>query len=749
MQVQSDADGVIDCYSWQEGVGIIAKICNNAGFIEIGRGEHAKRYYNAHAAFDIETTKLTNENWTIKRPEMEHYFNVTYAWSVYINDYFIFGRSIDDFFSMLEAVRTFCNQAILLWHVHNLAFEFNNNVDYFFHCKWIEGFWRNGTTPLFVRLENHEFRCTAQLTHKSLRQIGNEIKIAKLDDYDYDRKIGIYDAMTGNDIDYCMRDVKIVWYYIEKEMKSYCGRLKQSVNAARLPLTQTGYVRNDIKKNFSRTNEGRLLLKNTALSHKEYLFIRPAFYGGDVHTNFRTVGKEMLLKDGERLLHVDLKSAYPWAICTKKFCLKYSHVDFMVDDILLREWLQNPDTGIIADVTLENVVLKPRNIPYIPVDENAVKSAQLDTTSENGKLVSAAAIRITLCDTDLRLVLDTYDVENIIVHECYTGYKRPLPYSIVSTVVDYFNRKTTLKNVKTGDPDKDAYIEYLYQLSKQMLNGIYGLFATALENCEFTLDPNTFEIKPGPAEYKEASVLPYQIALQITAYVREAIAGFCIFLSKNRELQFWYCDTDSIFCRDNWRVREYVSMWNEERRAEAERLQLLYWDIIPTAPDGTEQVLGSFDIEDDPEKETDPGKIPVSFCSIGAKRYYIGYADGTYQITFSGLRGTKRRFNKKTGRWENGRNTQRLLDQYGSMHKAFLQIKEDSLYLPFEEGTDKLGHYNVRCNFVSHELGYEVRRPCSYTLYGQDLHLGLNKSLKWFLESRDYMDIMEAEEDIA
>ena len=732
--VLSDADGAITYYEWNEGVGIITEYCKRCGSVKIGRGEYARNYFNTFATFDIETTKLENELWNIKKPEQEHYFNYTFCWSFWIEDKFIFGRSIDDFFRMLDACRVFLADTVLLIFVHNLAFEFNNNIDYFFGSEWIEGFWRNATTPLFIRLKSFEFRCTAQLTHKSLKQIGNEIKLEKLEDFDYSRKLGIYDELSGNDIDYSMRDVKILWLFVQKEMKAYCGRLKKSENAARLPLSQTGYVRNDIKKNFSKTNQGKRILKNTALTQEMYNFIRPAFYGGDVHANFRHIGKEMRFTKKEQGIHVDLKSAYPWVICTKEFCLNYTEWIYGCDEILLKEWLKNEKLGIIANVDLLGVMIKKKHIPYIPYDPQNVKSTQLNATEDNGKIVCADAIRITLCDTDLRLILETYDVDKIVVNKILTGTKKPLPYSIVATVVDYFNRKSTLKGIK------DEWIEYLYNLSKQMLNGIYGLFATALENCKFYVDPVTYEIKHEPPEYEAAKILPYQIALQVTAYVREAIAGFCAFLAKNDDCVFWYCDTDSIFCRRNWRTEAYIEMWNDERRAEAERLSLLYWDIMPTASDGTVQILGSFDIEED-------FKGASCFCTIGAKRYYIGYPDGTYQVTFSGLRGTKRTKDKKTGIYYNGRNTQRLIDMFGDMHKAFTAIKKDGIYLPFEEGVDKLGHYNVQAHFVSHELGYEVCRPCSYTLYPQDLNLNLNLSLKWFLQSKTYSEIMEGEKD--
>ena len=726
----------VDVYTPEEGVGLIVNACKNSGLTAFGN-KHKRYYYNTFITFDIETTKLQNELWKKGIPEKYRYFNVTNCWAVYGDDFFIFGRTIEDFFRMTDAVSQMLGGIYLICEVHNLAYEFNNNVDFFADpIRYEDSFFRNASTPLYVRLHSLEFRCTAQLTHKSLDQIGKDIGYAKLKEvYDYDRLISPYDELSLSDINYSYRDVKILFLKVKEEINAYAKQTHKKPNPNILPLTQTGYVRNDIKKNFSSTPEGRLLLKNTALSHELYKFIRPAFYGGNVHANFRIIGKELRRVDGKPLLHVDITSAYPWALCTKKFMLHLHHVDEQIDEFTLRSWLRRKDFGIIADVTLIGVTLKPRHIPYIPHDEFSVKSAVVGSTSENGKLVHADALRITLNDTDLKLVYDCYNIEEVIVNDCYIGTKKRLPYSIVKTVVDYFCGKTTLKDVSTGDPIEDAYLSYQYMLKKQMLNGIYGLFATALENFSYTIDPKTLEIKPSDdPEYKEASVLPYQIALQVTAYVREVTVSMCNYLCETKGCEFWYTDTDSIFCHDDEKARTYVENWNRDRKKELEELEKLYFDILPKNPKGITQYLGSLSIEED-------CKEAVSFCTIGAKRYYIGYPDGTYEITFSGLRATKRQFDKTTGTWKNGRNTQRLIDMFGSMEKAFNTIKKGTVTLPYEEGTDKLGHYNVRAPFVSHELGFEVKRPCSYTLFPQGINLSLNASLKWFLESHDFEEV--------
>lgn len=730
-------DGNVNIYTPAEGVGLIVDACKRSGYHTYGR-KNVRSYYDAFITFDIETTKLDNERWVPGIPEKYRWFNVTNCWAVYGDDFFIFGREISEYFEMMDAVARMLDGIYCMVFIHNLAYEFGNCTDYFCDAeRYEDAFFRNASTPLYVRDHCIEYRCTAQLLHKSLDQIGHDIKYDKLkEEYDYNRLISPRDELSLMDVNYSYRDVKILFLKMREEIVRYAGQQRKEPNPNILPLTQTGFVRRSIQKNFSSTPEGRVLLENTALDYELYKFIRPAFYGGNVHANFRRIGYELRRDKGFPLLHVDITSAYPWAIVTKKYMLHLHKVTEQIDEFTLRSWLRRKDFGIIADVTLFGVTLKPKHIPYIPHDEFSVKSAMIGCTSENGKLVHADALRITLNDTDLRLIYDCYNIEELVVNTCYTGVKKRLPYSIVSTVIDYFCGKTELKDLEVDDPVESAYIKYNYGLKKQMLNGIYGLAATSLEFCTFKVDEKTLEVKPASdePEYKQATVLPYQIALQVTAYVREVTVSMCNFLCETDGCEFWYTDTDSIFCLDSEPARAYVERWNAERRAELEELSKLYFDIIPTNPKGEKQYLGALSLEDD-------CKDAVSFCTIGAKRYYIGYSDGTYEITFSGLRATKRKFNKELGKYENGRNTQRLIERFGSLEKAFAQIKKGKVTLPYEEGTDKLGHYNVRAPFISHQFGYKVERPCSYTLYPQGLNLSLNASLRWFLQSHDFEEV--------
>lgn len=240
------------------------------------------------------------------------------------------------------------------------------------------------------------------------------------------------------DINYSYRDTRILYMYIKQEATAYCDSKGKQFNTAHLPLTQTGYVRNDLKELFSYTAQGQRILENTALTQEDYYFVRGALQGGYTHANFRAIGAEYLASAGDTLLHIDLTSAYPWAMCTKRFLQKLTKVEEHTTEHQLREWLARKNFGFIADITITGVMLKKGRVPYIPYSEISKKRLTAGAVEENGKLVLADALRCTVCDTDLRIILDFYDVESIEVHEVYTGIKKPLPYSIVAIIVSYF-----------------------------------------------------------------------------------------------------------------------------------------------------------------------------------------------------------------------------------------------------------------------------------------------------------------------
>lgn len=696
-------DGLTNVYDYNDGIDILKIALKNNITYSKGKGENARTYSNIIMSFDIETTRVLNADWSDKFPVKFKYFNVVFCWQCSINGLFIFGRDIADFWRMIDTINNINPYKHIIIFVHNLAYEFNNLCDYFLaRCNDPENdlFFKTRSTPLFARCGRFEFRCSKELTHHSLAKIGDNIGYKKLKgDFDYNVERYINSDLTPLELNYCYRDVIILYKYITEETISYSNRLGLPVNPCNLPLTSTGYVRNDVKKNFSKTPSGMLCLQQTALCEGVYRDINGAFWGGYTHADYKKVGKPLY-----NIGHRDITSAYPTMFIQLAFPFRLTLAQDLSTDLYLKN-LNRDNFAQICNITLKNVTLKKHNIPYIP----SVKCSG-QYIDENGKIVFADNITFWVCDLDMKIILNVYNIkpEDITINKLYFGFKKRLPYRLINTVLKYFKGKTELKH---GDP-----VEYTYL--KSLLNGIYGLSATALIHSTLRVNDDLL-VNPTGTEYKQASVIPYQFAIYITAGVRSLLYGFIYDLATKYGDAFVYSDTDSIFYIKSTETEKYFDGYNAKNREYMEIIRHIYPNAIPTDDKGNPQYLGAFEDENDDIAE---------FGTIGAKRYYIKHSNGLIDVTFAGLRATKIKDN------ENGFNTQRLIDMYGDINKAFLQIKNSVVNLPYVDGIDKLSIYNVRAPFHGFVCGVEVWRPCTYTLYGQGTTLSLNSSLYEFLK---------------
>lgn len=700
-------DGKVKVHTPYEGRRLIRRAARYEKSYAKYNGREVRRYSSAVAAFDIETSKVENDKWDDGLPEMYHYFSFPFCWQFMINDTFIFGRDPKDFFDMLDKVH---NEETVIIYIHNINFEFGNLIDFFTRHGEVDCLMKNSSTPLYIRYKNFEFRCSAQLTHKALWQLGEDIDYVKLKgDFDYSIERDWNTPLTDLEKNYCFRDVAILVKWITKEAENYCGKKKPSG----LPYTQTGYVRDAIKKAFSQTKLGKDILAETALTEIEFLTFSRAFYGGYTHSNFRNVAK--LFKD---VLHFDITSAYPWAMITKLFPYKMRKCRNLTIYSLLKG-LKNPKKAYICDLKFTGLRLKKGCIPYAPYTEGSPKHFAEHPIAENGRLLYADKYVGTFCDVDINLILEAYDFSTMEVLNAYVGLKKPLPNPVVSVLIHYFCNKTELKGVEGK--------EYEYNLAKQLLNGIYGLSAQSPEKSNFTINEDLTVTNKGTT-YETSKVLPYQWAIYITAYVRQVIYGNILKLPDWN--LFLYSDTDSLFTQDDPRVVAQIEEYNRHIIEELEALKEFYPGITPANPKGEVQYLGTL------LKEKDDC---CGFMTIGAKRYFIKHPDGTVDLTVSGLRATKTWYDKdpETGKeirdaahHHNGFNTDRLIDMFGTIEEAFQAIRNGAdCTLPYVEGVDKLSNYVTVFPYEGRLCGHTVTRPCSYTLYPVETSLSLNAQL--------------------
>lgn len=712
-------DGDVQVYDYKEGARLIVDRAFKSQKLSKGRKERRRTYYDVIMSFDIETTKLLNLNYNPRTdPNSIKYFNITFCWQCSIDGYFIFGRDIRDFFRMLDMAAAELD-GLIICYIHNIAYEFNNLCDYF--MAGIEDpdndiFFKSRSTPLYARYRGaFEFRCSKLLTAKGLAKVGKEIGYNKLTgDFDYNIQRDTDTVLTPLELNYCYRDVMILDKFIAMERTNYCTHEHKKVcSVAHLPFTSTGYVRANVQKDFSYKPAGKYILKQSELTADEYHEIAPALWGGYVHGNFRYIGKAVYDP-----FHLDIISAYPGSFLEPDG-FPYALTRAIIGSVkTLRANLADPKRAVIAKIVYKKIKMKKGMVPYIP----AAKTESSREIVENGKVLYAEDLSIIACDVDLKLIEQGYDFDwdDVTVEYFYFGIKKPIPYNIITLIETYFNAKTTLKGVPGRELD--------YAYGKAKLNAIFGMSGQALEHTVYKIIDGV--VKEAGMEYQTAKTLPYQWAIYITAYTRRLIYKMITIMQE--ENVFIYSDTDSIFFKYSKRAMDAVLQHNRERMEYLEELRKLHYNIVPKNPDGVPQYLFTLDFEDCTPTETHIKEM----CTIGAKRYYQIKDNGLSYVTFSGLRATKPDEKKKI----NGYNTQRLIDKYGSLLKAFETIKESSVTLPYVEGVDKMSNYNVRSDFRGVLNGKEYRRPCTYTLYPQSIQLSLNHDLKAFLISEVIAD---------
>ena len=123
------------------------------------------------------------------------------------------------------------------------------------------------------------------------------------------------------------------------------------------------------------------------------------------------------------------------------------------------------DRAVIARLAFKGLRLRdPFNPdPYLSDDKcrNVYKAAY-----DNGRILSAEYLETTITDKDLFIILHDYDYEEMSVIKWQYARYGPLPEEMRNVIIDYYVKKTELKNVEG--------MEIYYDKSKNKLNASFG-----------------------------------------------------------------------------------------------------------------------------------------------------------------------------------------------------------------------------------------------------------------------------------
>lgn len=571
-------------------------------------------YYNVPAGFDIEVSSFYQGE---KKPENKR--GIMYIWQFGIFNFVTTGRTWKEFevlISMVQKILSLDENRRLVVYVHNLPYEFQFIRK---HFDWEKVFILTERKPVYATTGGIEFRCSLKLAGgKALANVAKDLQKYKVekavDNLDYEQMRTPLTPLTEKELLYCENDIRVILCYIQE-------KIEQDGDITKIPLTNTGYVRNYCRKEcYSRWKPYRKVMESLTLEADEYSQLKRAFQGGFTHANAHYVAK-VLDKVGSH----DFTSSYPAVMVLEKFPMaKAEYISNGINESELMELLIT--RCCLFDIEIWGLMPKlfhehPISRYKCPVCENAIV--------DNGRIVMAEHIITTITEQDFFVYTEFYTWDRIEIKNLRTYQKNYLPKNFVQSVLNLYEKKTVLKDVE-GE-------EINYMISKNMINAAYGMMVTDPIRDELIYSDDTFytipkNITEGIDRYNTniRRFLFYPWGVWVTAYARANLFSGIIEMGDD----YVYSDTDSIKSINTERHEDYFNSYNAQILQKIE-IASQYHNLdkslfAPYTKKGKQKIIGVWDDEGVYDK----------FKTLGAKRYLtmkgVQSTEPKYMITLAG-----------------------------------------------------------------------------------------------------------------
>ena len=562
----------------------------------IRKSEYIINYF---MTFDIETTTIETEK-NNKEKYIEQPFSFMYHWQICLQGKVIFGRTWEEFLQFMHNLQNFLNlnsNYRLICYVHNLAYEFQFLKDF---CTISEMFARGKRKPVKFLVGGIEFRCSYFLSNMSLQkfceQSKNCIHFKKVDTYDY-KKIRFYDTpLTEEEQEYCFNDVKGLYECIE-------GLLIDD-DLTTIPLTSTGYVRRDCRQAMSKNKLNRIEFEQNKLTLEQYELCKKIFRGGNCHTSRFLCNKII------NSFSFDISSSYPYVMLDGYYPVSaFKYIDFQTEKEF--EYYIN-NYCVIMEIEFFDISTE-QAIPYIDIAHCEKRSGVIN---DNGRVLKADYISISLTEIDFQIMKDTYNDKNFAVKKPFYAIRGKLSKELRETVLLYYKDKTQLKGIE------EQY--YFYMKQKNKLNSCFGMLVTDITQDDVIYNNITAEWEEVKADKQKAldkyyknrkSFLQYQQGIYVTAQARKRLQDI---LNQLPQKDIIYVDTDSIKFRHSENFKYFLEV-NKKIYEKQTDLPLF------VERDNKKYYLGVWDYE---------GKFKIK--ALGAKKYCT-LKKGKFETTVAGM----------------------------------------------------------------------------------------------------------------
>lgn len=411
------------------------------------KGKRAIAYIDSPATFDIETTTINSE-----KP-----YAFMYHWQFCYKGNVCFGTRWEEFTKFLSKLGEYLELSALkqlVIYVHNLAYEFMFVKDFLY----IESLFAREAHKIikfnaclksdYLRTVNRldvscetfphfEFRCSYFLSNMSLAKFCENSKFCvhhKLEDrYDY-KKIRTPDTpQTETELSYEYNDVKGLEECILSKLDDYNDTL------ATIPLTSTGYVRREMRKACREDKHYRELFETLMPTPEVYTLLRKAFRGGNTHAS-RYYADAII----DNVYSMDRVSSYPACICSDLYPMT-PFIEYIPKNFTqLLSDCNKKKNAIIMQVTFKSITLHDDvTVPYI--DFAHCTSFSKEYINDNGRVLSAEWVTYACTELDFIIICNQYHFEGIEWICGYMAKKDYLPAPIVSTMLDFYDKKHSLR----------------------------------------------------------------------------------------------------------------------------------------------------------------------------------------------------------------------------------------------------------------------------------------------------------------
>ena len=560
-------------------------------------------YANVPCTIDIETSSFYDN---------EEKRGIMYAFVIGINGKCYIARTYKELWESLDKVSMFYGlneKRRMIFYIQNLSFEFQWFRKW---REWVKVFATEERTPLYaLDSTGIEYRCSYLLSGYSLENIGKNLTKYKVNkmvgDLDYKLIRHSETPLTEKEMGYILNDGLVVMCYIQEEIENNHN------NITLLPLTKTGKVRKYVrriclygkKKSDSHKFEKyhNMMLSLPICSIQEYEQLKRAFHGGFTHADSFYVNQIV-----NNVHSYDFTSSYPYVLVSEMFPMGKGELITIKSKDELNNNLKK--YCCLFDCTFTEI--EPKFIYEHPISVSKCTSLK-NYTSDNGRVVQAEELSITLTEQDYAIIRKFYSWKNLRIKNFRRYKKNYLPRDFIRAILMLYAKKTTLKGIE------EFIVEYMN--SKEMLNACFGMSVTDIcrTEIEYSSDGLWGKLPPTPEEdidkynKKKNRFICYQWGVWCTAYaMRNLFTG--IYELKE---DYIYSDTDSVKFINLEKHKAYFDEYNanviRKLKRMCENYNIPFEMCSPLTKDGKQKTIGLWDYE----------TCYKRFKTLGAKRYMI------------------------------------------------------------------------------------------------------------------------------